>query len=403
MFDYTERTAELRQRLLAFMDEHIYPNEAALLAHEHGPERWQTAPLIETLKEKAKQQGLWNLFLPESELGAGLSNLDYAHLCEIMGRSPFAPEVFNCAAPDTGNMEVLARYGTEEQKQRWLLPLLAGEIRSCFSMTEPAVASSDATNIECSIRRDGDDYVINGRKWWSSGAMDPRCRIAIVMGKTDPSEKRHRQQSMILVPLDTPGVKIERSLTVFGYDHAPHGHAEISYDNVRVPASNILLGEGRGFEIAQGRLGPGRIHHCMRTIGIAERALETMVERARSRTAFGRTLLEMGSVREQIAQSRIEIEQTRLLTLRAADMMDRAGNKVARLEIAMIKAVAPAMACRVIDRAIQVHGAAGVSQDTFLASAYARVRSLRLADGPDEVHLETIAKLEIGKNAERAA
>jgi alkylation response protein AidB-like acyl-CoA dehydrogenase len=398
MFDYTERTAGLRQRLLAFMDEHIYPNEAALLAHEHGPERWQTAPLIEKLKEKAKQQGLWNLFLPESELGAGLSNLDYAHLCEIMGRSPFAPEVFNCAAPDTGNMEVLARYGTEE-----LLPLLAGEIRSCFSMTEPAVASSDATNIECSIRRDGDDYVINGRKWWSSGAMDPRCRIAIVMGKTDPSEKRYRQQSMILVPLDTPGVKIERALTVFGYDHAPHGHAEISYDNVRVPASNILLGEGRGFEIAQGRLGPGRIHHCMRTIGIAERALETMVERARSRTAFGRTLLEMGSVREQIAQSRIEIEQTRLLTLRAADMMDRAGNKVARLEIAMIKAVAPAMACRVIDRAIQVHGAAGVSQDTFLASAYARVRSLRLADGPDEVHLETIAKLEIGKNAERAA
>jgi len=403
MFDYTERTAGLRQRLLAFMDEHIYPNEAALLAHEHGPERWQTAPLIETLKEKAKRQGLWNLFLPESELGAGLSNLDYAHLCEIMGRSPFAPEVFNCAAPDTGNMEVLARYGTEEQKQRWLLPLLTGEIRSCFSMTEPAVASSDATNIECSIRRDGDDYVINGRKWWSSGAMDPRCRIAIVMGKTDPSEKRYRQQSMILVPLDTPGVKIERALTVFGYDHAPHGHAEISYDNVRVPASNILLGEGRGFEIAQGRLGPGRIHHCMRTIGIAERALETMVERARSRTAFGRTLLEMGSVREQIAQSRIEIEQTRLLTLRAADMMDRAGNKVARLEIAMIKAVAPAMACRVIDRAIQVHGAAGVSQDTFLASAYARVRSLRLADGPDEVHLETIAKLEIGKNAERAA
>lgn len=403
MFDYTERTAGLRQRLLAFMDEHIYPNEAALLAHEHGPERWQTAPLIEKLKEKAKQEGLWNLFLPESELGAGLSNLDYAHLCEIMGRSPFAPEVFNCAAPDTGNMEVLARYGTEEQKQRWLLPLLAGEIRSCFSMTEPAVASSDATNIECSIRRDGDDYVINGRKWWSSGAMDPRCRIAIVMGKTDPSEKRYRQQSMILVPLDTPGVKIERALTVFGYDHAPHGHAEISYDNVRVPASNILLGEGRGFEIAQGRLGPGRIHHCMRTIGIAERALETMVERAGSRTAFGRTLLEMGSVREQIAQSRIEIEQTRLLTLRAADMMDRAGNKVARLEIAMIKAVAPAMACRVIDRAIQVHGAAGVSQDTFLASAYARVRSLRLADGPDEVHLETIAKLEIGKNAERAA
>lgn len=399
MFECSEKTAELRERLLRFMDEHIYPNEAALLDHEHGPDRWQPAALVEILKEKARQQGLWNLFLPESEHGAGLSNLDYAHLCEIMGRSPFAPEVFNCAAPDTGNMEVLARYGTEEQKSRWLLPLLAGEIRSCFSMTEPAVASSDATNIECSIRRDGDDYVINGRKWWSSGAMDPRCRIAIVMGKTDPSEKRHRQQSMILVPLDTPGVKIERALTVFGYDHAPHGHAEISYDNVRVPAGNILLGEGRGFEIAQGRLGPGRIHHCMRTIGIAERALETMVERARSRTAFGRTLLEMGSVREQIARSRIEIEQTRLLTLKAADMMDKAGNKVARLEIAMIKAVAPAMACRVLDRAIQVHGAAGVSQDTFLASAYARVRSLRLADGPDEVHLETIAKLEIGKGA----
>jgi len=396
MFEFSKKTAELRLRLLRFMDEHIYPNEAALLDHEHGPDRWQPPALIESLKDKAKQQGLWNLFLPESEHGAGLSNLDYAHLCEIMGRSPFAPEVFNCAAPDTGNMEVLARYGTEEQKQRWLPPLLSGEIRSCFSMTEPAVASSDATNIECSIRRDGDNYVIHGRKWWSSGAMDPRCRIAIVMGKTDPSEKRYRQQSMILVPLDTPGVKIERALTVFGYDHAPHGHAEISYDNVRVPVSNILLGEGRGFEIAQGRLGPGRIHHCMRAIGVAERALETMAERARSRTAFGRKLLEMGSIREQIAISRIEIEQARLLTLKAADMMDKVGNKVARLEIAMIKAVAPAMACRVIDRAIQVHGAAGVSRDTFLASAYARVRSLRLADGPDEVHLETIAKLEIG-------
>ncbi|CAM5590803.1 acyl-CoA dehydrogenase [Aquamicrobium terrae] len=396
MFECSEKTVELRERLLRFMDAHIYPNEAALLEHEHGPDRWQPAPLVETLKDKAKQEGLWNLFLPESEHGAGLSNLDYAHLCEIMGRSPFAPEVFNCAAPDTGNMEVLARYGTEEQKQQWLLPLLSGEIRSCFSMTEPGVASSDATNIECSIRRDGGDYVINGRKWWSSGAMDPRCCIAIVMGKTDPSEKRYRQQSMILVPLDTPGVKIERALTVFGYDHAPHGHAEISYDNVRVPAGNMLLGEGRGFEIAQGRLGPGRIHHCMRAIGIAERALEIMVERARSRTAFGRKLLEMGSIREQIALSRIEIEQARLLTLKAADMMDKVGNKVARLEIAMIKTVAPAMTCRVIDRAIQVHGAAGVSQDTFLASAYARVRSLRLADGPDEVHLETIAKLEIG-------
>lgn len=402
MFQFSEKTAALRERLLRFMNEHVYPNEAALLAHEHGPDRWQPAPLVESLKGEARRQGLWNLFLPESEHGAGLSNLDYAHLCEIMGRSPFAPEIFNCAAPDTGNMEVLARYGSEAQKQRWLLPLLSGEIRSCFSMTEPAVASSDATNIECSIRRDGDDYVINGRKWWSSGAMDPRCRIAIVMGKTDPSEKRHRQQSMILVPLDTPGVTIERALTVFGYDHAPHGHAQISYENVRVPASNILLGEGRGFEIAQGRLGPGRIHHCMRTIGVAERALEAMVERARSRTAFGRPLLELGSVREQIALSRIEIEQTRLLTLKAADMMDRVGNKVARLEIAMIKAAAPAMACRVLDRAIQIHGAAGVSQDTFLASAYARVRSLRLADGPDEVHLESIAKLEIGRDAGRA-
>src|SRR5690606_2060956 len=397
MFEYSEKTAELRERLLRFMDEHIYPNEPALLDSERGPDRWQPTALIEELKDKAKQQGLWNLFLPESAHGAELSNEDYAHLCEIMGRSPFAPEVFNCAAPDTGNMEVLARYGTEEQKRRWLLPLLAGEIRSCFSMTEPDVASSDATNIECSIRRDGDDYVINGRKWGSSGAMHPRCRIAIVMGKTDPSEKRHRQQSMILVPLDTPGVKIERALTVFGYDHAPHGHAEISYDNVRVPASNILLGEGRGFEIAQGRLGPGRIHHCMRSIGVAERALEAMVERAGARTAFGHTLSQMGSMRERIAVSRIEIEQARLLTLKAADMMDKVGNKVARLEIAMIKAVAPAMACRVVDRAIQAHGAAGVAQDTFLAAAYARVRSLRIADGPDEVHLETIAKLEIGR------
>ncbi|RIK87327.1 MAG: acyl-CoA dehydrogenase [Hyphomicrobiales bacterium] len=399
MFAGSAKTAELRERLLRFMDEHIYPNEAALFGHEHGPDRWQPPALVETLKDEAKRQGLWNLFLPDSEHGAGLSNLDYAHLCGIMGRSPFAPEIFNCAAPDTGNMEVLARYGTEEQKRRWLLPLLSGEIRSCFSMTEPAVASCDATNIECSIRRDGDDYVVNGRKWWSSGAMDPRCRIAIVMGKTDPSQKRYRQQSMILVPLDTPGVKVERALSVFGYDHAPHGHAEISFDNVRVPAANILLGEGRGFEIAQGRLGPGRIHHCMRSIGVAERALEAMVERARARTAFGRTLSEMGSMRERIAVSRIEIEQARLLTLKAADMMDKVGNKVARLEIAMIKAVAPAMACRVVDRAIQAHGAAGVAQDTFLAAAYARVRSLRIADGPDEVHLETIAKLEIGRDA----
>jgi len=399
MLTISERSMQLRDRVQRFMQEYIYPNEAALLEHEHGPDRWQPSKLMEDLKGEARRQGLWNLFLPDSEYGAGLSNLEYATLCEVMGRSPFAPEAFNCAAPDTGNMEVLVRYGTEEQKQRWLLPLLAGEIRSCFSMTEPAVASSDATNIECSIRRDGDEYVINGRKWWSSGAMDPRCRIAIVMGKTDPAANRYRQQSMILVPLDTPGVRIDRALTVFGYDHAPHGHAEITYDNVRVPASNILLGEGRGFEIAQGRLGPGRIHHCMRAIGIAERALETMVERAGSRSAFGKKLLDMGAVRQQIALSRIEIDQARLLTLKTAGMMDKVGNKVARLEISMIKAVAPAMACRVIDRAIQIHGAAGVSADTFLAASYARMRSLRLADGPDEVHLETIARMEIARAA----
>jgi alkylation response protein AidB-like acyl-CoA dehydrogenase len=395
MIEHSPRTAELRQRLIQFMEKWVYPAEAAFHAHETGADRWTSAALLEDLKIKARNEGLWNLFLPESEHGGGLSNLDYAHLCEIMGRSLFAPEIFNCSAPDTGNMEILARYGTEEQKQRWLAPLLRGEIRSCFSMTEPHVASSDATNIESSITRSGDSYVINGRKWWSTGALSPECKLAIVMGKTDPGAATYRQQSMVLVPLDSPGVHIERGLTVFGYDHAPHGHAQIHYDNVRVPAANILLGEGRGFEIAQGRLGPGRIHHCMRTIGLAERALEAMVARVKTRSAFGRRLADMGNIRADIAFSRIEIEQARLLTLKAAHMMDTVGNKAARREIAMIKVIAPRMGCAVIDRAIQAHGAAGVSQDFFLAAAYARSRTLRLADGPDEVHLEAIAKLEL--------
>ena len=398
----SERAAALKADVEAFMAAHVYPAEAVYERQlAEAANRWSPPPIIEELKARAKAAGLWNLFLPESEYGANLSNFDYAHLCEIMGRSSIAPVVFNCSAPDTGNMEVLARYGSEAQKRRWLTPLLAGEIKSCFSMTEPEVASSDATNIATEIKRDGDDYVINGRKWWSSGAMATNCKIAIVMGKSDPAAERHKQQSMILVPLDTPGVTIERALHVFGYDHAPKGHAEISYDNVRVPAENLILGEGRGFEIAQGRLGPGRIHHCMRTIGIAERALEAMCERVEARESFGRRLADFDSIRKQIATSRIEIDQARLMTLKAAQMMDEVGNKQARQEIAMIKVIAPEMALRVIDRAIQAHGAMGVCQDTFLADAWANVRTLRLADGPDEVHLDSIAKLELRKQAGR--
>jgi acyl-CoA dehydrogenase len=394
-FEFTDKVKSLQKRLQAFMDEHIYPNEQRYADELNPDDRWLPSEIIAELKPKARAAGLWNLFLPESEDGAGLTNLEYAPLCEIMGRSTMASEVFNCSAPDTGNMEVLARYGTKEQKERWLKPLLEGELRSCFSMTEPGVASSDATNIESSIVRDGDQYVINGRKWWSSGAGDPRCKISIFMGKTDPTAAKHKQQSMILVPMDTPGVTTERMLTVFGYDHAPHGHAEITFRNVRVPVSNILLGEGRGFEIAQGRLGPGRIHHCMRLMGVAERALDLMCRRADARVAFGKKLSEQGTIRADIAESRMEIEQARLLVLKAAFMMDTVGNKAAREEIAMIKVIAPNVALRVLDRAIQAYGAAGVCQDTFLAGAWANSRTLRLADGPDEVHRESIAKLEL--------
>ncbi len=397
-FEFSEKAKAYQEQLKVFMDKHIYPNEATFANQIGEGDRWQPVPIVEALKKKARSEGLWNLFLPESEFGAGLTNLEYTPLCEIMGRSPIAPEVFNCSAPDTGNMEVLVRYGTEEQKEQWLRPLLEGEIRSAFCMTEPDVASSDATNIEASIVRHGDEYVINGNKWWASGAGDPRCKIFIFMGKTNPDAPKHKQQSMILVPSDAPGVKLERNLRVFGYDHAPHGHGHVTFKNVRVPVTNILLGEGRGFEIAQGRLGPGRIHHCMRIIGVAERALETLCKRAKSRVAFGKTLAEMGSVRQDMAKSRMEIDQARLLTMYAAHMMDTVGNKVARTEIAMIKVVAPNMALRVLDRAIQVHGGMGVSSDTWLAAAWAHIRALRLADGPDEVHLETITRLELKKH-----
>ncbi len=399
MFEMSEKAKQYHDRLQAFMNAHVYPAEPRFYEElRNAKDRWQPLAVIEELKPKAKEAGLWNLFLPDSHRGAGLSNLEYAPLCEIMGRVAFAAEVFNCSAPDTGNMEVLERYGTEEHKKQWLAPLLAGEIRSAFCMTEPDVASSDATNIQSQIRKDGDEYVINGRKWWSSGAGDPRCKIFVFMGKTDPNAPKHRAQSMVLVPRDTKGVNVKRMLTVYGYDHAPHGHAEIEFSNVRVPASNLLLGEGRGFEIAQGRLGPGRIHHCMRTIGVAERALEALCKRASSRVAFGQKLADMGAIRQDIAKSRIEIDQARLLTLYAAHRMDTVGNKVAKAEIAAIKVVAPTMALKVIDRAVQVHGAGGVSGDFELAAAWANVRTLRLADGPDEVHLESIAKIELAKH-----
>jgi acyl-CoA dehydrogenase len=399
MFQFSERSKELQKRVRDFMEEHVIPNEPVYFGQQDElADRWDSPPVMDELKAKARAADLWNLFLPESHLGAGLTNMEYAPLCEIMGRSYIGPEVFNCAAPDTGNMEVLERYGTEEHKQRWLKPLLDGTIRSAFSMTEPDVASSDATNISLSAVRDGDAYVLNGRKWWTSGAGDNRTTILIVMARSNPESPRHQQHSMILVPKDTPGVKLVRSLKVFGYEHTPYGHFEIEYDNVRVPAENLLLGEGRGFEIAQGRLGPGRIHHCMRMIGVAERGLDAMIVRARGRVAFGKPLADQGMVQEAIALSRIEIDQARLLTLHAAHMMDTVGNKAAQSEIAQIKVVAPNMAFRVLDRAIQIHGGAGVSQDTGLAGAWTFARAVRLTDGPDEVHLRTIAKLELKRD-----
>lgn len=396
-FEYSQKTKEYVERVGAFMDENLYPNEEELEQQIEDGGRWCVIPLLEEIKSRAKADGLWNLFLPDSGRGAGLSNLEYAPLAELMGRSHFASESFNCSAPDTGNMEVIERYGNEEQKAEWLAPLLEGEIRSVFCMTEPAVASSDATNICSTIVRDGDEYVINGTKWWSSGAGDPRAKISIFMGKTDPDAARHQQQSMILVPLDAPGVNIKRMLSVFGYDDAPHGHAEIEFKDVRVPVANLLLGEGRGFEIAQGRLGPGRIHHCMRTVGAAERALDAMCRRALERKAFGRHLAEMGVTRARIAEARIDIEQSRLLTLKAAWLMDTVGNKEARSEIAQIKVAAPRMALKVVDNAMQVHGGAGVCQDFNLARLYSGLRTLRLADGPDEVHLDQIGRLELKK------
>ena len=402
-FNHTPKVEKLRARLIEFMDAVVYPNEKRYFEElDASKNRWANPPIMEDMKRQARAADLWNLFLPEAEFGAGLTNLEYAPLCEIMGRSPIAPEVFNCSAPDTGNMEVLARYGTKEHQEQWLKPLLEGKIRSGFAMTEPEVASSDATNIAARIERRGEEYVLNGHKWFCSGAGHATCEILIFMGKSDPNAKRHQQQSMILVPRRTPGVTVVRPLPVYGYDHAPHGHWELTFENVRVPASNVLLGEGRGFEIAQGRLGPGRIHHCMRLIGVAERALESMIVRARSRVAFGKPIVEQGTVREAIAESRIEIEQARLLTLKAAHLMDQSGNKAARSEIAMIKVVATNMALRVIDRAVQVHGAGGVSEDFGLAHAWANSRTLRLADGPDEVHREAIAKFELQRNSTMA-
>jgi acyl-CoA dehydrogenase len=396
-FDYTRKTQEYRERVAAFMDKHIYPNENRFIEEVNTGDRWEPTKIVDELKPLARAEGLWNLFLPDSPHGAGLTNLEYAPLAEIMGRVEWASEIFNCSAPDTGNMETIERYGNDEQKQQWLMPLLDGRIRSCFAMTEPAVASSDATNIEASIVRDGDEYVLNGRKWWSSGAGDPRCKLFIFMGKTNPTAHKYVQQSMILVPRETPGVTIMRPLTVFGYDDAPHGHMEVDFRDVRVPVGNILLGEGRGFEIAQGRLGPGRIHHCMRLIGKAERALESMCKRAKSRVAFGKPIAEQTVTLERIAEARCRIEQARLLTLKAAYMMDTVGNKAARAEIAMIKVVAPTMALQVIDWAMQVHGGAAVSQDTHLAYHFASSRTLRFADGPDEVHRNQIGKLELAK------
>ncbi|MDF2365747.1 acyl-CoA dehydrogenase family protein [Sneathiella sp.] len=397
IFEYSDKVKELQARVQAFMDEHVYPNEQLFYDQVDEGDRWQPTAIVEELKAKAKAAGLWNLFLPESDRGAGLTNLEYAPLCEIMGRVSFAPEVFNCSAPDTGNMEVFERYANEELKERWLKPLLEGEIRSAFAMTEPAVASSDATNIESEITRDGDEYVINGTKWWTSGAYDPRCKVLIFMGKTDKTASLYQQQSMIIVPMETPGINVKRFLPVFGYDDAPHGHAEVEFKDVRVPADHMLLGEGRGFEIAQGRLGPGRIHHCMRQVGVAERALEKMCKRVKSRVAFGKPIAEQTVTLERIAESRAMIEQARLLTLKAAYMMDTVGNKEAKAEIAMIKVVAPNITGKIIDWAIQAHGAGGVSDDFGLAFAYAHSRTLRLADGPDEVHRNQIGRLELKK------
>jgi acyl-CoA dehydrogenase len=401
-FSHSDKVRELQERITAFMDQYIYPAEKdyhdEVERNRRAGNPWQVTQVVENLKKRAKAEGLWNFFLPHSDRGAGLTNLEYAPLCEIMGRSHIAPETFNCSAPDTGNMEVLARYATPSQQQEWLTPLLEGKIRSAFAMTEPAVASSDATNIQASIVRDGDSYVINGRKWWTSGAGDPRCEILIFMGKTNPEAGRHNQQSMILVPMKTPGVKVLRKLSVFGYDHAPHGHAEVDFQNVRVPVENLLLGEGRGFEIAQGRLGPGRIHHCMRTIGVAERALELMCKRSQQRIAFGKRLSEQGVTLERIAESRIMIDQVRWLVLNAAYMMDTVGNRAAKAEIAMIKVAAPTMTLKVLDWAIQMHGAGGVSDDFPLAALWAGARTLRLADGPDEVHRDAIAKLELSRH-----